>query len=156
MSSSLGFVDDTRRHKNRVDTSMPTPEGKLTAVQFEILRLVWESEGGLTIAEIWDAIRPARDVSRTTVLNLVGRLEKRGWLRRDKKQGVFCYFAALGRESAEQQLAADFLDEFFSGSAANLVMSLLGSNRISKAEVQRLKELLRGQGPDPAEKGRKR
>ena len=121
---------------------MGTPEGKLTPVQFEIMQLVWSSAQGLTIGEIWDAIRAGRDVSRTTALNLVDRLEKRGWLKRHKEQGVFRYAPAVERQSAEAQLAADFVQEFFDGSAANLVMSLLGSQRISKTDIQRLKQLM--------------
>ena len=121
---------------------MAKPEGKLTPVQFEIMQLIWNSTRGLTIGEIWDAIRVGRDVSRTTVLNLVDRLEKRAWLKRRKDQGVFRYAAAVQRESVETQLASDFVAEFFDGSAANLVMSLLGSQRISKSDIQRLKRLL--------------
>jgi predicted transcriptional regulator len=121
---------------------MAAPEGKLTPVQFEIMQLIWNSRQGLTIGEIWDAIRSGRDVSRTTVLNLVDRLEKRGWLKRRKDQGVFRYAAAVQRQSVETQLASDFVQEFFDGSAANLVMSLLGSQRISKADIQRLKRLM--------------
>jgi BlaI family transcriptional regulator, penicillinase repressor len=121
---------------------MATPEGKLTPVQFEIMQLVWNSAQGLTIGEIWDAIRSGRDVSRTTVLNLVDRLEKRSWLKRRKDQGVFRYAAAVERQSVETQLAADFVEEFFEGSATNLLMSLLGSQRISKADMQRLKRLM--------------
>ena len=121
---------------------MSAPEGKLTPVQFEIMQLVWNSAQGLTIGEIWDAIRTGRDVSRTTVLNLVDRLEKRAWLKRRKDQGIFRYAAAVERPSVEAQLAADFVQEFFDGSAANLVMSLLGSQRISKSEIQRLKQLM--------------
>lgn len=126
---------------------MPKPEGKLTPVQFEIMQLIWGAEQGLTIGEIWDAIRSGRDVSRTTVLNLVDRLEKRGWLKRRKQQGVFRYAAAVDRQSVETQLASDFVDEFFDGSAANLVMSLLGSQRISKSDIQRLKRLLDHSAP---------
>ena len=121
---------------------MATPEGKLTPVQFEIMQLIWSSTQGLTIGEIWEAIRSGRDVSRTTVLNLVDRLEKRAWLKRRKDQGVFRYAAAVQRQSVEAQLAADFVEEFFAGSAANLVMSLLGSQRISQADIQRLKRLM--------------
>jgi predicted transcriptional regulator len=119
-----------------------TPDGKLTPVQFEIMQLIWNSTQGLTVGEIWEAIRSGRDVSRTTVLNLVDRLEKRSWLKRRKDQGVFRYGAAVQRQSAEAQLAADFVEEFFAGSAANLVMSLLGSQRISKSDIQRLKRLM--------------
>ena len=121
---------------------MPAPEGKLTPVQFEIMQLIWNSPAGLTIGEIWVAIRSERDVSRTTVLNLVDRLEKRCWLKRRKDQGVFRYAAAVQRESVEAQLAADFVEEFFAGSAANLLMSLLGSQRFSKADIQRLKRAM--------------
>jgi BlaI family penicillinase repressor len=124
------------------ERTVAKPEGKLTPVQFEILQLIWNAEQGLTIGEIWDAIRSGRDVSRTTVLNLVDRLEKRGWLKRRKQQGVFRYTASVERQSVETQLASDFVDEFFDGSAANLMMNLLGSQRISKSEIQRLKRLL--------------
>jgi predicted transcriptional regulator len=119
-----------------------TPDGKLTPVQFEIMQLIWNSTQGLTVGEIWEAIRSGRDVSRTTALNLVDRLEKRSWLKRRKDQGVFRYAAAVQRQSAEAQLAVDFVEEFFAGSAANLVMSLLGSQRISKSDIQRLKRLM--------------
>ena len=121
---------------------MTTPEGKLTPAQFEIMQLIWNSAQGMKIGEIWDAIRADRDVNRNTVLNLVDRLEKRGWLKRRKDQGVFRYAAAVQRQSAEAQLAADFVQEFFDGSAANLVMSLLGSQRISDSDIQRLKQLV--------------
>ena len=120
---------------------MPT-EGKLTPAQFEILHKVWESPGGLTVAEIWDSVRTERDVSRTTVLNLVDRLEKRGWLSRSKDESVFRYQAAVERATAESQLANDFVQEFFSGSAMSMVMSLLGSKPITKADIRKLQQLL--------------
>ena len=39
------------------------------------MQLIWNSSEGLSIAEIWEEIRASREVSRTTVLNLVDRLE---------------------------------------------------------------------------------
>lgn len=119
-----------------------TTEGKLTPAQFEILQKVWESPGGLTVAEIWEGVLTERDVSRTTVLNLVDRLEKRGWLTRSKDESVFRYQAAVARATAEKQLANDFVQEFFSGSAMNLVMSLLGSKPVTKSEIRKLQQLL--------------
>lgn len=121
---------------------MAAPEGKLTPVQFKIMQLIWDSTQGLTVAEIWDAMRSERDVSRTTVINLVDRLQKRNWLKRRKDQGVFRYAAAAAREPVETQLAVEFVEDFFAGSAANLLLSLLGSQRISKADLQRLKRLV--------------
>ena len=121
---------------------MPKPDGKLTAVQFEIMQLLWDRSSGMTVGEIWDTILEKREVSRTTVLTLVDRLEKRGWLHRKKDSGVFHYEAAIDRQSTEQLLASDFMSEFFGGSMSHLVLSLLGSKRVSKSEVKKLKELL--------------
>lgn len=62
------------------------PEGSLTPAQFEILQLLWEAERGLSAAEIWEAIRENRDVSRTTISNLVDRLENEtGWSATKRK-----------------------------------------------------------------------
>ena len=121
---------------------MDEQEGKLTSAQFEIMRLLWDSETGLTVAEIWSAICVHREVSRTTVLNLVDRLEKRNWLRREKVENLYRYQANVDRKTTEAQLANDFVGEFFDGSPASFVLSLLGSKKITKSEVQRLKALL--------------
>jgi predicted transcriptional regulator len=119
------------------------PEGKLTPVQHEILETVWASgEKGATVTEIWEAIAARRSVTRTTILNLVDRLEKRAWLRRHKAEGGYRYLATTDRQAAARMLAEDFVDEFFGGSASELVLSLLGGNRLKPEEVERLRELL--------------
>jgi predicted transcriptional regulator len=123
---------------------MPNPEGSLTSAQHEILEVIWESGAqGATVAEIWQAIGARRDVGRTTVLNLVDRLEKRGWLVRRDRQTPCHYLAALGREETAALLARDFVDDFFGGSAGNLVMSLLGAQRLKPEEIERLGRVLK-------------
>lgn len=118
------------------------PDAGLTAVQFEIMQVVWEAPHGATVAEIWEAITKGRDVARTTILNLVDRLAKRGWLKRQKNEGVYRYVASVDRSTTTATVAEKFVDEFFGGSATELVMSLLGSKRLSKAELEELQQLL--------------
>ncbi len=114
----------------------------LTAVQFEIMQIIWDSAEGAAVAEIWEAISRGRDVTRTTVLNLVARLDERGWLKRRKVGGVFRYVATIDRDTATANAATKFVDEFFGGSATELVMSLLGTKRISKTELDQLRQLV--------------
>jgi|SRR4051812_16318693 predicted transcriptional regulator len=118
------------------------PENNLTPVQFEIMQAAWDSPEGATVAEIWETISQTREVARTTVLNLVDRLEKRGWLARQKVGGLYRYQPTVEREAAAAHVAAEFVDAFFSGSASNLVMSLLGSQSISQDEVEALRAML--------------
>jgi predicted transcriptional regulator len=125
---------------------MPNPEGSLTSAQHEIMEVVWESaERGATVAEIWRAIAAGRPVGRTTILNLIDRLEKRGWLVRRDRQKPCHYLAALGREETSAFLAHGFVEDFFGGSASNLVMSLLGSQRLKPQEIENLRRLLEGE-----------
>ncbi len=121
---------------------MSPPAAGLTAVQFEIMQIVWNAPAGATVAEIWEAISEGRDVARTTVLNLVARLDERGWLKRRKSQGVFRYVATIDRDTASANAASRFVDDFFGGSASELVLSLLGSQRLSPAELDELKKLV--------------
>lgn len=122
---------------------MAKPDGSLTEAQLEIMDAVWRgSPNGATVTEIWEAIARQRKVTRTTVLNQVDRLEKRGWLRRKKHDDGFRYVAVMARDVASRGLAEQFLDSFFGGSASELVMSLLGSKKLSASEVQRLRDLL--------------
>lgn len=122
---------------------MTKPVGKLTGTQLEIMELVWRAPpGGIKVVLLWQALSEKRDVARTTVLTMVQRLEKRGWLKRSRLEGVLRYRAACSREKASSDLAAGFVDEFFDGSAAQLLTCLLGSRRIKKAELLRIKKLL--------------
>ena len=123
--------------------TLEMPEGQLTAAQFEIMVAVWNAgRDGATVTQIWQAICEDRDVARTTILNLVDRLEKRGWLRRKSHSGANRFVAAVPRERAQSTLARTFLRDFFDGSTSQLVMSLLGSNRLDREELDRLRTLL--------------
>jgi predicted transcriptional regulator len=121
------------------------PKGSLTAAQYEIMAAVWNAaDTGVTVAEIWQAIAESRTIGRTTVLNQVDRLEKRGWLRRLPGDGSMRFHAALSKEDASRQLVAGFVSDYFDGSSADLVSALLGSEAraLTRKEVDRLRKLL--------------
>ena len=129
------------------------PDLNLTPVQFEIMQVAWATDDGATVTDIWEAVAKSRDVARTTILNLVDRLEKRGWLSRRKVAGVFRYTPTVDRDTASAHVAGEFVDAFFSGSATELVMSLLGSKRISKGEVEQLRAILEQRAANKPRKG---
>jgi len=124
-------------------TTAANPEGDLTPAQHELLAVAWDGPAaGMTVAEIWQAVADRRGVTRTTVLNLVDRLEKRGWLARALVEGVYRYRPTLDRPAAEARLAVGFMDGYFGGSPTQLVQSLLGSDDVSSADIDRLAQLV--------------
>jgi BlaI family transcriptional regulator, penicillinase repressor len=135
------------------ERTMPNPEGSLTVVQHEIMAVVWENAAeGATVTEIWQAISAQRRVGRTTILNLVDRLERRGWLVRRDCEKPCHYLAALDREQTAVFLTGDFVDDFFAGSASNRVMSLFGSKRLKPGEIEQLRRVLETTSPRSHEK----
>ena len=84
-----------------------------------------------------------RDVARTTVLTMVNRLERRGSGSRRKEAANGLHFlASRTKEEATGQIAGQFVEAMFGGSAAELVKSLLGSQQITPQEIRRLRDLL--------------
>ena|SRR5579862_7673400 len=123
---------------------MPTPKGSLTSAQHEIMAVVWAAPSeGITVADIWQTIAKTRAISRTTVLSQVDRLEKRGWLERMPGEGTTRFRAAISKKDASQQLAAEFVSDFFEGSTVEFVTALLGSNAfaLNKQDLDRLRRL---------------
>ncbi len=119
------------------------PEGALTAAQYEIMRIIWDSEPqGATVTDVWQATSQDRPVGRTTLLNLITRLENREWLKRVPDSKPYRYVSTQGRRETDSLLASQFVDHFFDGSASHLVMSLLGTKGIDPARIEQLRSLL--------------
>jgi predicted transcriptional regulator len=106
------------------------------------MEAVWTAgDAGASVAQIWVTISARRSVTRTTILNLVDRLEKRGWLRRCKEQGAHRFVATIDRTRTAQLLAQEFVDEYFGGSNSQLILSLLGGKPLKPEDLRRLRRL---------------
>lgn len=124
---------------------MAAPKGNLTAAQHEILAAVWEAgDAGASVVDVWQRIAETRAVGRTTVLNQIDRLEKRGWLKRLAGEGPTRFRSVVTREEATQRLADEFVSDYFRGSTADLMSALLGSDacELTAEDVARMRRLL--------------
>lgn len=113
----------------------------LTPGQLEIMNLFWE-EGELGVAQVWKLLRSRRHVARNTVQTTLTRLVEKGWLRSRAEGNAFYFRAALPRKSTLRGMVTRLVDTAFGGSAIGLVMTLLESGRISKAEARRIRQLI--------------
>jgi predicted transcriptional regulator len=133
-------------------------EGSLTPSQFEILCAIWpKGRCGASVGEIWQVVSEDRDVSRTTVLNQVQRLEDRGWLyrqsaRENQPGNANRFVVSTGPKRAKMELANKILEDYFEGSISQFVLSYLGSKRPSSGRVDRLIEVLQNCDEDKLSK----
>lgn len=128
---------------------MSRKKGTLTGTQLEIMEVVWgRGRAGASTSEIWQELAQKRRVARTTVLTMVQRLEKRGWLARIEDEGVLRFRATSSRDHTTDELTATFIEQVFGGSPERLVRNLLGSRRIKADELARIRQLLADQEED--------
>ncbi len=129
---------------------MATPDGKLTPVQHSIMQMAWDAgEVGVTVTGVWTQMDASRSIARTTAQNLLDRLVERRWLKRMKRDDGIHYVAAVSKVTTEKEIASEFLDDYFEGSASKLVMSLLGAKRLRKEDIEYLRSILDKNPQDP-------
>lgn len=113
----------------------------LSPAQLEIMTVVWR-RGEVTVADVWDAIGRKRPVARNTVMTVMARLEKKGWLQHRADGQTFFYSATVERSSALGQLVSRIVETAFAGSADGLIMALLEGRGVSAEEAARIRTMI--------------
>jgi predicted transcriptional regulator len=128
----------------------PSSLPKLTDAEFEIMAIVWE-EGETTVNHVWKTINRKRQapLSRTTILVQMIRLQEKKWLKHRALGRTFLYCPTRKRDETLETLVGDIHRRFFKGSSSDLVRCLFRSVKISKAEINKLKEIINSQEGEP-------
>ncbi len=112
-----------------------------TERELTLFKILWDL-GPSTVRRIREAFpvqgRPAHTSIQT---NLQGMLDK-GYVTRESGEYSHVYAAALSREEVEQSAVRDLLGRVFDGSALRLISTVLGQDRVSPEELQRLQAAL--------------
>ena len=121
------------------ESSLP----KLTDAEFEIMDIVWD-ERETTVNHVWETINRQRHtpLSRTTIQVQMNRLEDKKWLKHLKQGRTFYYYPTRQRDQTLESIVEEVHGRFFKGSSTDLVQCLFKSQKISKAEIQKLKEII--------------
>jgi len=116
-------------------------EQKVGRAELEILRYV-QDHHPVTVRDVADHFAEARGHVRTTILNVMERLRKKGFLTRRKFEGVFHYQPRVGKADLLQSLVRDFVDKTLGGSLSPFVAYLSRDARITDDELKELKEVV--------------
>lgn len=114
---------------------------KPTDAELEILQVLWE-KGPSSVRFVNDELSERRDVGYTTTLKLMQIMFEKGLVTRNTDARSHIYEAAIDKDETQRTLLDNFVDNVFSGSAMNLVMSALGSHQASKEELDQIKALI--------------
>ena len=112
---------------------------KPTDAELAILRVLW-SRGPSTVRQVAEVL--GREAGYTTVLKLLQIMTEKRLVVRDEAERTHIYQAAYTQDQTQRQLVTDLLDRVFDGSAAQLVLHALATNKTSREELDEIRKLL--------------
>lgn len=122
------------------DTGMSdTP--KPTESELEILNILWE-KGPSTVRDVHEVLEQSKEAGYTTTLKLMQIMHDKKLLKRDTGSKSHVYTANVSQERTQGQLVKKLIDSVFNGSASQLVMQALGSQKTNKKELDEIKKYL--------------
>ena len=121
------------------------PAEDVTNTELTILQVLWD-QGETTRRQVADVVYPGgSEAHYATVQNLLGRLERKGFVRSNRDGNVVVFTATVDRDELIRRRLQGLADKLCGGAAAPLIMNLVRSQPLSAAEVEQLSTFLREQ-----------
>ncbi|MBI4302465.1 MAG: BlaI/MecI/CopY family transcriptional regulator [Chloroflexi bacterium] len=106
----------------------------------EIMEIVW-SQGTATVGEVQARLLGSQP-AYTTVMTIMGRLVRKGLLRRSKQGGLYSYSATVGRGEWVQSMVSGIINglfrEFAEPALVHFLRRLEGEDEAILAQVERI------------------
>ena len=105
------------------------------------MEVLWK-KGQATVGDVVASLTTDPPLAYSTVLTTLRILEAKGYLRHTKKGRAFVYEPVIVQEEASRKALGYLVNRFFGGSRELLVMNLLKEEKISRAELRRIKKMI--------------
>ena|SRR5687768_11818296 len=109
--------------------------------ELEVLRFIHDHHPA-TVREVAEHFAECKGHVRTTVLNVMERLRKKGFLTRKKSGGAFRYSPRERKADFFHTLVDQFVRRALGGSVSPFVAYLAREAMLSKEEIRELKRLV--------------
>src|ERR1700709_1006961 len=125
--------EEKKENKNNIEP---------TKSELEILQVLWKY-GPSTVRFVNDTLNEQkRAVQYTSTLKLMQIMVEKKILARDESNMKHVYSAAVEEQKFKGFLLDRFVDSLYNGSAASLMVQLLGNKKASKEELDQIRKLL--------------
>lgn len=121
---------------------MDTLVSKITDSEVEVMRVLWKAEEPLPISDIRKELENSSKWESSTIKTLLRRLCEKGVVEAVKRE-VFYYSPRVSEKEYNDYTTKALIDRLYSGSAKNLVASLIGSDKLRTADIEELRSMFR-------------
>lgn len=117
-------------------------QAPLGSTEIEILRYLGD-QPSLSVGEVAEHFATTSGQARTTILTIMERLRKKGYLSRKQIKGVFHYSPKLAKHAFLQGLVKKFVSSTLGGSVSPFVAYLSESGPVSEEDLEQLRTLVK-------------
>jgi predicted transcriptional regulator len=121
---------------------MADSKASLGPLETDILRYIGDHHP-ISVSEVAEHVAETTGHARTTVLTVMVRLLRKGFLTRKTVDGVHRYSPKVPNQELLQSLVKDFVATTLGGSMSPFVAFLAEGGPISEDDLKRLKRLVR-------------
>ena len=107
------------------------------------MQVVWDS-GPCPVEAVYLVVSKKRDLKETSVRTVLRRLEQKGYVRHEAQGRAYVYRAAEPARSLAARAVRQIIDRLCKGSVEELVSGMVEAKMLSKGEMDRLEEFVRG------------
>jgi predicted transcriptional regulator len=126
-----------------------TDEIYLTDREADVMRVLWD-RGPSVVNEVKDELND--ELAYTTVLTILRTLEQKGYVKHEEEGRVHRYSATVKETAARKSALQHLTGKLFKGSAELLFTHLVSDQKLSKDQIQRMRDLLAEANPPNADK----
>jgi predicted transcriptional regulator len=121
---------------------MRTRKPVLTEHELAIMQIVWQRPA-VTVRDVYEELLKRRKIAYTTVMTMMGILEAKGYLKRNRDAKAYVYRPTKGKSKVLASMVSDFVNRVFDGSAKPLLVHLVENEHLSQEELDEIAGLLK-------------
>lgn len=117
---------------------------RLPDAEFEIMRIVWDMAQPVTSPAVLEYLirNNKKEAKPQTILTLLVRLEKKGFLRSEKKGKEREYYYVVSENEYMQFETLSFMSKFKKGPVSGLINAIYNDREIDKEDIETLRAWL--------------
>ncbi len=113
----------------------------LGELQRAVLEIVWE-RGEASVHDVLERLGRKRKLAYTTILTVLQKLEKAGWLEHRSEGKSYVYTPIVSREQAGAGSVRGLLKRVFEGDAVAMFQHLIRESDLSDEELKELRRMI--------------
>lgn len=112
-----------------------------TKTEMDVLQVLWQC-GPSTVRFVHEKLNEQKNVQYTSTLKLMQVMTEKGMLERDETNMKHIYKSLLKEEKTKGFMLERFVESMYNGSVSNMMLALIGTDKTSKEELEKVKALL--------------